>query len=1353
MSDLRGKTRRIWAFFLAFCLIASSGTGQAFRYFSEREGAPVSTVQGIVRDHHGFMWFATIEGLYRYDSRTFKAYMPKRGGAGSIASNLVQNVICDSHGDIWAATWGGLSRYEPRTDSFTTFRNDSSNANSLSSNTVFSILEDSRQGYWVGTSRGVNYLRIVDKKTKVSRFALDRPKTRANMVRCLAEGKDGLLWLGTYDGLVCMRKDGTGKKVFKMSSEGSYPSVNEFIAIYPDRKGSIWIGSNRAGLIRFDIATERFFIMEHFRRPGEELPIVSAIVPGEKGKLWIATWSGLACYDTESQHADWFFNQPNSPYSLPDNLLYALYRDNQGGIWTGSYYLGITYMHPASSNFASLRSSAERLPTKAFEAGWLGVSRRGDLWGIADDRSRITIYDNQTGTRTVIGLRLPFAITYNAFFLDNNFLWCGGNSLLSRYDLRTHERLDFPIGDSRQRPSSVGLVADLYEDSKGRLWVGGVFGLMLFDKQKKQFDENLHGARAEFGKFSSRYINCIAEDSKGNLWFGGRGEVFLLGAGASRVERILVDVSEAVRTSAHVWRIQEDKAGRIWFAMATYGLQTYDAKLRRIVLSPDSPGKVLDLQTDKNGYLWINGGSTLVRYHPGAHTVQRYDAQDGLPNSAVLRTGTSIRDRDGTLYFGTNKGAFSFDPQKIVLYKYSSPIAITSVLLFNKEVTDADKTGILSRSKDRFENLVFRHDQNVFTLEFALLSYVRSDRHQYAYKLEGFDKQWNYVAHPSATYTNLPAGKYTFLVKAANGDGFWSQHPLRTAIVILPPWWETWYAYVAYLLVLAGLVYGITRFFWLRTSFRKENDLYQAKIDFFTNVSHEIRTHLTLISGPLEKAFRSGRMDSNVRKYLDTAKGNSDRLMNLVEELLDFRKIQNGNVKLRVTEQDITREMSLILASFEHAAAEKQISLRLDCPPNPVMVWLDTSQMQKVYYNLLSNAIKYTPDGGHVHVTVREEADHATVKVADNGRGIAPEHLSSLFTNFFQVYDRGVSNTGYGIGLALTKGIVDRHRGKLVVTSRKASDSQAGETIFTLTLRKGHAHLMDCDFIGEGSVSSSAAIGPKSDALTMQNDQAGKPHTLLLIEDNEELRAFERETLRGQYQILEADNGEDGLRIAREMLPDLIVCDVMLPGLNGLDVCRKLKSDIVTSHIPIIQLSARATASQVLEGLLTGADDYLIKPFDLNVFEAKIRNLIHAKEVLKHWYSQSVLMDPDPVFVRNMDSEFVIRLKNLVLEHISDPDFGVKDLAFHIGTSVAVLYRKLRDLTGMTVNDFLKKIRMARAMQLLESGQYHVGEVATIVGYESSKYFGKEFKKVYGKTPNEIRRRPGAEESESAEGL
>lgn len=330
--------------------------------------------------------------------------------------------------------------------------------------------------------------------------------------------------------------------------------------------------------------------------------------------------------------------------------------------------------------------------------------------------------------------------------------------------------------------------------------------------------------------------------------------------------------------------------------------------------------------------------------------------------------------------------------------------------------------------------------------------------------------------------------------------------------------------------------------------------------------------------------------------------------------------------------------------------------------------------------------------------------------------------------------------TGYGIGLALAKAIVGRHGGELTVKSRKAAGTGDGQTVFTITLLKGTGHISESDLVVPATIGDVNVLAADSEAAVDHiADLAGNP-VVLLIEDNDELRAFERETLREKYQILEADNGQDGLRVAREYLPDLIVCDVMLPGLNGLEVCRKLKSDIQTSHIPVIQLSARTGANQILEGLKAGADDYLVKPFNLNVFETKIHNLIQAKQILKHWYSQSVLMEPDHVFVRNMDGEFVIRLKNLVLENISDPGFGVKEMSRQMGTSVAVLYRKLRDLTRMTVNDFMKRIRMARAMQLLESGEYHVSEVAVIVSYESSKYFGKKFKKFYGKTPVEVRR-------------
>lgn len=1341
---LRANTdnRLFWLLFSVFLLLVSRSFGQVFQRFSVREGAPVATVHGIAQDSLGFMWFATVEGLVRYDGRTFKKYTPKKGLDGSIASHIVQNVICDSKGKVWAATGQGLSRYERETDTFTNFRYDSTDHNSLSNDNVWAVMEDQKDGYWVGTANGLNHLTFSNGKPTFSRFRLEGVSGWTNVVRCIAQDPNGVLWLGTYDGLVRIQKDGKGKKVFKFGAEGRYPSNDEFIAIYADKDGSIWLGSNRGGLIRFDTGTESFHPIEKFHRPAYKLPNVSSIIPDSLGKFWVGTWSGLSKFDPQTQKSEWFYNDPQNPQSLPDDLLYALYRDKQGGIWTGSYYAGISYIHPASCNFRSKSTGGTTsLSVNSFEAGWLGIFRNEEIWGVNHDRSAITFLDQATGRYSSTKLRLPFAVSYNTFHIDDSkVLWCGGNSVLSRYDLKTQERIDYQIPSASPGKFSIGLVNSLHQDYKGRLWVGGVFGLSLFNRQKGAFEEHFIGQDTDGNTVSNRYIHCITEDSKHNLWFGGADEVFLLRAGAARFERILCKGTLNDRST--VWRIAEDNSGRIWFAMAMNGLHVYDPKTGRIVKASSPVENVLDVQADAGGFLWINNAARLVRYHPDRHTIQYYDAQDGLPDQAVLRAATSIRDSKGVLFFSTNKEVFSFDPGKISLNRSPSRIVITAVKVFGREITALNDQGILSKGENRYKNLVFEYDQDVFSLDFALLSYFRSDRNRYAYKLEGFDKQWNQVDYPSATYTNLAPGIYTFLVKAANSDGFWHNEPLRIGITVLPPWWKTWYAYLAYVLTSAGVLYGIARFFWLRTLFRKENELYQTKLDFFTNISHEIRTHLTLISNPLEKALRSLRADSVIRGFLDTAKNNSDRLMTLVEELLDFRKIQTGSARFSFAEHDLTRNLHLALAAFEHAISDKQIHVRLDFPALPVLVWIDASQMQKVFFNLLSNAVKYTPEGGIITVTVLQDEDKVRVSFADNGRGIAAEFLPQLFRNFFQVYENGTqSNTGYGIGLALAKGIVDRHHGELSVTSRKASGLNAGETIFTMILPKGRKHLSSEVLVDAAPIEPGLATIARITAEGAEVHEEEQRPVLLLIEDNDELRAFERETLRGQYQILEADNGLDGLAIARQYLPDLVVCDVMLPGLNGLEVCRKLKSDILTSHIPVIHLSAKATAPQILEGLQAGADDYLIKPFNLNVFETKIRNLISAKQVLRHWYSQSVLMEPDQVFVRNFDGEFVIRLKNLILENISDPGFGVKEMAFEIGTSVAALYRKLRDLTGLTVNDFVKKIRMARALQLLESGQYHVSEVATIVGYESSKYFGREFKKVYGKTPNEVRRR------------
>ncbi len=548
--------------------------------------------------------------------------------------------------------------------------------------------------------------------------------------------------------------------------------------------------------------------------------------------------------------------------------------------------------------------------------------------------------------------------------------------------------------------------------------------------------------------------------------------------------------------------------------------------------------------------------------------------------------------------------------------------------------------------------------------------------------------------------------------------------------VVLSPWWKTWYAYLAYIVAAGLLICTVARFFRMRRAFRKESELYEAKLDFFTNISHEIYTHLALINAPLQKAFHSLNVDDEAKSYLKYAQNNSERLMSLVGELLDFRKIQSGNQKLSAGKYDLVGILENVLAAFEHLSAEKGITTVYQRPDLPVMAWVDAVKIQKVFYNLLGNAYKFTPNGGKITLILKENRDNVQVEFHNSGKGIAPEYLSRLFVNFFQVYNEKTENTGYGIGLALSKSIVDQHGGKLTVSSVPAApDQEDGETCFTVALLK------DREDPKPGLIEAGTDDLPVVGKLPVGTESTTHKYSLLLIEDHNEFRAFEKESFRDTYNVLEADNGRDGLSIAQQKMPDLILCDVILPGLSGLEVCRRLRSDTRTSYIPVIMISVRSTSAEIREGLAAGADDYLIKPFDLKVLELKIYNLIRVRKALQSQHSRTISLEPEMAVVADLDGEFLLKIKTAVVERMDDPNFGVEQLAFEAGVSVSVLYRKLRSLTGMTASEFIRTIKFKRAVQLLESGAYNVGEIALMLGFESSRYFTRAFKKEFGKPP------------------
>ncbi|MBO9611805.1 MAG: response regulator [Dyadobacter sp.] len=1309
---------------------------QSFKNITEDETDPIAGVFAIAQGHDGLMWFGTMNGLVSYDTRILKSY--RRDIKGNPLFADLRDAICDSQGHIWVATASGLTFYNPRNVDIRHFKHDPARVNTLSNDYVNCVIEDSKRQIWVGTQEGLSRVDARSGTPIVSRHLQNEFKGKALKIKYIAEDKAGNLWLATADGLIKMPTNGGKPKLYKMPETKDETSLNEFLSVFTLDNGAVWLGNASGGLIRFDTATESFSKIQKLKSPTGNYPIIRKIISDRRGKLLLATSLGLAHFNPSTEEADWYVNQPGDPHSLSDNSLLSVYLDNQGGLWLGSYYGGISYFHFNSPRFKRWPFGPEDPRAASFVNVGMGRSPTNRMWSISDALDKLLLFDSNGKKPETFPLKLAAEADYYSFYVDqNDVLWAGGKTVLTSYDLRRGSYRHYPL--SFQGESISGRTYKITEDSYGHFWVGGAYGLLLFDKTTGTFTKDP----------TVSYAATIFEDSRRNIWIGGKAGLYRIKPHTARLPKPTIEKIHSQTELVMAWSINEDRWGKIWAACHTQ-LLSYNPEKNQFELNTDIPREAaLDVVPDNRGYLWINASSLLYRYHPKERTLQSYSSLDGLPSKGTLIQASGWADKNGNLYFATDKGAFKFDPTTISALKRTAPIILTSLKLYNKTVRTGDSTGLLPEPVTTIKEITFRHDQSIFTFDFALLDYIKSDVNKYAYKIDGIDRDWNYVKAPSATYTNLPAGSYTFQVKAANGDGMWSEDPLQVKINILPPWWRTWYAYLFYLLLTAAIVYAVIRFFWIRSSFRRENALNQMKLDFFTNVSHEIRTHLSLISGPLEKAHQQATEGKNNENYLDYARASSDRLMLLVNELLDFRKIQSGSVRLQVREHDVVSVIKSVVAAFEHVAMEKGIETLQLFPETQVLLWFDIAQIQKVFYNLLSNAYKFTPEGGRVVVRVVKVSNEVKITIEDNGKGISEAHLQKLFTYYYQADSE---KPGYGIGLALSKSLVEQHRGYLTAESRQFNGSPTNKalsagTTLTITLLQGNRHFTADQLAANqneyvGGILAEKFIIPASAPVR----NAKHINTILIIEDNDQLRVFIRSLFEEDFKILEADNGLRGLELAGEHLPDIVLSDVMMPEMNGIEVCNQLKNNIATAHIPVILLTARTQSDQIVEGLESGADDYLTKPFDPRILELKVNNLIRVRDDLKERYQQSVLVDQrnGSSIARDVNEAFIARLREMVTENISNPDFGVNELASEVGMSVSVLYRKLRTLTGMTVNEFVKTIRLSEAKKLLESGVYNVAEVATFIGFDDSKYFSKEFRKVFGKTPNEVKKQiPG----------
>jgi ligand-binding sensor domain-containing protein/signal transduction histidine kinase/CheY-like chemotaxis protein len=1337
-----------------------------FHHLNVEDGLSQNSVLCVTQDSRGFMWLGTRNGLNKYDSRKLTVYKNKPGVASSLSGNYILSLLCDKQQTLWVGTRDGLNKYHAEEDVFERIPVTDPAHPTTNSTAITCLFEDSKGRLWVGTSQTLFLLTNRQQPAFTSFGAAEGFPARG--VLCIYEDRNGTIWAGTYGGAVKITATGNrfATTVFTHDpSNAASISDDQVTSIVQDQQGTLWMGTLNGGLNAFDNLHHSFSHFTHAEAGSNSLVNnhIRKLLYNGQDQLWIGTQEGLSVFNTATRSFSSYVNNPWDKNSLSQNSIHSLYKDHTGTIWIGTFFGGVNFHPPYSTDFTvyNNRSQQYRLNNNVISA--MVEDGRGNLW-IGTEGGGLNYLDRKAG-KAIYYTHQPA----NAGSIGSNLvktvykdregnIWAGthgGGLNLFNPPTQSFTRYLYKSND----PETLGAeIVCLLEDSKGIFWVGTeISGVKLFRKKDKALLPYPEGTGITTA-IGNKSILAFLETSGKNTWVGTSSGLYRITGNQVQL------LEEKSSYPYYVNSLLEDAQGNIWVGTYYNGIIVYNSAGRKIASYHQQNGlpdnNVLGiLQDNHRKDLWISTGNGLARLDPVARRFTVYTEADGLAGN-VFNNNSYYKNNNGELFFGGFNGLSAFYPEQMKENTIVPPVWITGLKLFNKPVEIHAEDQILSKDISFTGKIALRHDQNVFALDFAILSFIKPDKNRYAYQLKGFDKDWNYTSLASASYTNVPPGTYIFMVKGANNDGTWSQ-PASLQVAVLPPFWKTWWAYSIYVLLFITLAFFIVRFFFLRALLKRNQELTQLKLNFFTNISHEIRTHLSLIIGPAEKLMLTAGHDEQEQQQLRTIKNNSESLLQLVNELMDFRKAETGHLSLHVSGWNIVPFVESVFDSFHDISVSRNIQADFISASPEIEAWFDKEQLEKVFYNLLSNAFKFTPDGGYIGVAIEEKGATVEIRVTDNGRGISKENIERLFDNYFQEDDFGKQNTGYGIGLALSKSIVEMHRGTLAVSSEAVADDQQRTTCFTVVLLKSNAHFnaAEVTLLPAAQEKTTAFFSQQVPALPAPlpsvHETTGARNTILLVEDNVAIRTFIKEALQKNYEIIESGNGLEGLASATETIPDLIISDVMMPEMDGLAFCSHIKTDARTSHIPVILLTAKTAVTHQISGLQTGADIYLTKPFSIQVLELQIRNLLASRERLWKQFQQQLSLTPvdaddsnevagspaAPVPVtaalHPMDEAFLQSIIQMVEEHMEDPSFGIALLSKKAAMSQPVLFKKIKAITGMAANDFVKSLRLKKATELLQENRYTVYEIAYMVGYESSKYFSREFKKQFGKTPSE----------------
>ena len=1320
----------------------------SFDIFSQEDGLPNNQIQCIYQDKEGWMWIGTSQGLCRFDGYTFVNFLPDTNDSTSLSGNLVRVIAEDKNGNLLVGTEnGGLNIFNREKERFThpykmheEFR--------MKEVSVNAIKQDKNGNIWIGTDFSIFVIDTAGILSPVHPKPFNSEiNFEGNYVRNLQFDKKGKLWIGTNNGVFIYDPSDNRMEIFELPFGENL--IKEIWEIYLDDEGLLWIGTYSSGIFLVDPETKK--IQQIKLQPEiERSETVKTISKGIFGEYWIGTRGGLYVYSKSRSVTGIYRHDERKPRSLSNNSILSIFHDAKGETWIGTRR-GLNLLAKSKQvfhNFTALPGDNRSLNSSMVYAFWIDAN--GKIW-IGTEDGGINIYNPKTGTFTYLvnDANNRNSITQDCIkaFQDDGKgnLWVG--TFLGGIDvinLQTGKITHFKHDPDVPGTVSDNQVWDICRDKNGEFWIATTKGVDKYIKEKKSFKH--------FPQIcGDEQVNWIEKDVNGNLWFGSINEV------------IIYDPSENTmkRHFEHSLSMLEDSKNRVWITTRDKGIALYNAENGAVKYYDKNDGlasnQALSIVEDNENNLWISTTNGLSKFNPEKGIFQNFTSKDGLSNNQFCDRA-SFKTESGTLLFGSQSGFNMFNPTDIESPETNIPIVFTDLKIFNKSVPIGDdKKSVLTKSISETKHLTLNFDQNVFTLEFAALNYVNSDKNLYSYKLEGFNRDWN---EPSvirtATYTNLNPGDYVLQIRRYVPGIQNNTNELQLKITILPPYYKTKWFLAIMLLVIALLIFTIVKFVLNREKIkhqlvlerinaRKLHELDMLKLKFFTNISHEIRTPLTLILGPLEKLLNKDFSKDEAKDNLQLMQRNAKNLDKLISQLLDFRKLQTGNLKLNLTEADIVAFVRSIVDSFNDFALEKGILLKFNTLKKSLNAAFDPDKIEKILNNLISNALKFTAQGGSITINLSlifdsddndfsesgKENQFIEIIVKDTGKGIAANNLNKIFQRFFQS-DNEDSNAGVGIGLALVKELVTIHKGNVFVNSKPGKGTKF--TIRFPYISELHEKHTVSDI--EENVVDLKSLETFLESESLQNERMNSK-IMLIVEDNADVRKFIAGHFDSTYKIVQARNGEDGRKIALELIPDIIISDVIMPVMDGYELCKQIKNDERTSHIPVLLLTALHSREHEIKGLTSGADDFITKPFDLTVLQAKVENMLSIRESLIQKFTGTVVLEPKNVVISSPDERFLQKAIEVVENNISDSDLDIETFSVKVGVSRMQLYRKLHALTDMTVKEFIRHIRLKRAAQLLVQQKMNVSEVAYDVGFKDLSHFRKCFKREFGMSASE----------------